>query len=71
MQQHERQPDVITNNAVISACTKGSLTKRALQALADAAEGLQPNVSPAAVISACEKGSMTMMSLQLLDEVQQ
>ena len=46
MRLQELQPNVVTYNALISACTKGRITERALQLFFFVLQllGLQPNV---------------------------
>ena len=58
-------PDVITNNALISACEKGTLPQRALQ-LTETMwdQGLLPDViTYNALTSACEKGTSPQRAL--------
>ena len=64
MRKQALQPNVITCNALISACEKGWMTERALQ-LFDAMQqqGLQPDViTYSALVSACKKGRMAVMA---------
>merc|ERR1711920_888232 len=62
-------PNVITYNALISACEKGALPQRALQFLETMLhQGLLPNViTYNALISACEKGKLPQRALELLE----
>ena len=68
MQAHGLERNVISYNAAISACEKGSQWQEALELLAEMqAQGLEPNViSYSAAISACEKGEQWEKSLFLL-----
>ena len=61
-------PDVITFNAAISACEKGSQTNKAFSLLVGMRrQALSPDViSFNAAISACEKGSQPLKALSLL-----
>ena len=58
MQRHGVVPNVITYNALISACEKGKQPERALGVLeAMQQQGLEPNaITYNALISSCEKG---------------
>ena len=60
---------MITYNAVISACKKGTLPQRALQHLeAMLRQGLLPNlITYNAVISACKEGTLPQRALQHLE----
>ena len=60
-------PDVITYNALISACEKGTLSERALQLLETMLhQGLLPDViTYNALISACEKGTLPQRALEI------
>merc|ERR1712046_478593 len=62
------EPNVITNNASISACEKGHQWAVALQILGSMRRcGLEPNViTNNASISACEKGHQWAVALQIL-----
>ena len=71
--QDNLQPNVITYNALISACGKGRMVEVALQLFDDMRQhGVQPDViTYNALISACGNGRMTERALQFLDEMQQ
>ena len=58
MMRQALEPDMVTYNALISACGKGRELRRALDVCADMMHhALKPNlVSVKAVASACEKG---------------
>ena len=60
-------PDVITYNALISACEKGALPQRALQLLeAMLHQGLLPDgITYIALVSAYEKGALQQRALKL------
>ena len=62
-------PNVITYNALISACEKGALPQRALQLLETMLhQGLLPDViTYNTLISAYEKGTFPQSALQLLE----
>ena len=66
---HGPLPNVITYSALIIACEKGALPRRALQLLETMLhQGLLPNViTYSALISACEKGTLPQRALELLE----
>ena len=72
MQTRGLAPNVITYNAVISACEKGRECQEALELFKDMqTRGLTPNViTYNAVISACEKGRECQEALRLFNEMQ-
>ena len=60
-------PDGITYIALVSACEKGALRQRALEALeAMLHQGLLPDgITYNALVSACEKGALQLRTSQL------
>ena len=70
MQRQGVVPDVITYNALISACEKGKQPERALQLFEAMKQGLVPKViTNNTLISACEKGKQPERALELLEEM--
>ena len=65
MQQQGVVPEVITYNALISACEKGKQDERAMRIFeAMQQQGVMPEViTYNALISACEKGTQPELSL--------
>ena len=61
-------PDVITHNALISACGKGAPPQRAWQLFeAMLHQGLLPDgITYNALVSACEKGALQQRALEAL-----
>ena len=73
MQRQGLVPDVITYNALISACEKGKQPERALELFeAMQRQGLVPNViTYNALISACEGSHLWELTLDVLFSMQQ
>lgn len=69
--QRQRVPNVVTYNALISACDKGSDPDRASEVFeALRGYGVVPTeVTYSAVISACEKGEQFTRALMIFDEL--
>ena len=71
MQRQGVVPDVISYNAVISACEKGKQPERAMRIFeATQQQGVVPNiVTYSALISACEKGEQPERALELFKAI--
>ena len=73
MQQQGIVPNIITYNAVISACEKGKQPERALEILDKMQQQrIVPNIiTYSALISACEKGKQPERALEIFDKMEE